>query len=212
MIENKFAIGIPTLNRFDLLHPALLFYVNDFPNTKIFVVDNGKQGINDKIKHPNIKVIDSETNLGVAKSWNLLCEMIFDEHDYAIILNDDIYWGRKEYEVDNVFSHYKKDFFVGNMEWCVFALPKITYNQVGKFDEDFYPAYYEDNDYAYRMKLQRKFEFKVPFFNPFIYRASQTLEKDSSIKDGFVKNGELYVKKWGGKPNQEKFKRPFKEF
>ena len=209
MLQNKFAIGIPTLNRFDLLHPALLFYVNDFPNTKIFVVDNGKQGISDKIKHPNIKVIESETNLGVAKSWNLLCEMIYEQHDYAIILNDDIYWGRKEYEVDNLFSNYKENFFVGNLEWCVFALPKKTYIEVGKFDEDFYPAYYEDNDYAYRMKLVRKFEFKVPFFNPFIYRASQTLEKDSSIKHGFVKNGELYIKKWGGKPNQEKFKRPY---
>jgi GT2 family glycosyltransferase len=209
MLQNKFAIGIPTLNRFDLLHPALLFYVNDFPNTKIFVVDNGKQGISDKIKHPNIKVIESETNLGVAKSWNLLCEMIYEQHDYAIILNDDIYWGRKEYEVDNLFSNYKENFFVGNLEWCVFALPKKTYIEVGKFDEDFYPAYYEDNDYSYRMKLVRKFEFKVPFFNPFIYRASQTLEKDSSIKHGFVKNGELYVKKWGGKPNQEKFKRPY---
>jgi GT2 family glycosyltransferase len=209
MLQNKFAIGIPTLNRFDLLYPALLFYVNDFPNTKIFVVDNGKQGISDKIKHPNIKVIESETNLGVAKSWNLLCDMIYEQHDYAIILNDDIYWGRKEYELDNLFSNYKEDFFVGNLEWCVFVLPKATYLQVGKFDEDFYPAYYEDNDYAYRMKLVRKFEFKVPFFNPFIYKASQTLEKDSSIKHGFVKNGELYVKKWGGKPNQEKFKRPY---
>ena len=39
----KFAIGIPTYNRADLLLPALMFYAHDYPNTKILVIDNGNQ-------------------------------------------------------------------------------------------------------------------------------------------------------------------------
>jgi GT2 family glycosyltransferase len=209
MQQNKFAIGIPTLNRFDLLHPALLFYVRDFPYTKIYIIDNGKQGINDKIKHPNITVIENDTNIGVSASFNMLFEIIYKEHDYAIMLNDDIYLGRKDWEIDNLLTNYKKDFYVCMLEWCVFILPKKTHKLIGNFDESFYPAYYEDNDYQYRMKLLGKAPFKIPFLNPFLYKTSQTLDMEPSIKTFAEKNKEFYIKKWGGLPDKETFKKPF---
>lgn len=208
-MENKFAIGIPTYNRFDLLHPALLFYIRDYPTTKIFVVDNGKQNISDKIKHPNIEVIENESNIGVANSWNVLCKKIYEEHDYAIILNDDIYLGRKDWEIDNLLTNYKKDFYVTMQDWCVFILPKSTFKEVGEFDGGFFPAYYEDNDYHYRMKLNNKSFFQIPFLNPFLYQASQTIEKEPSLRQMIQKNKDRYISKWGGEPKKETFKRPF---
>ena len=209
MLQNKFAIGIPTLNRFDLLHPALLFYLWDYQNTKIFVLDNGKQGIASKIKHPNLIVLEVDTNLGVAKSWNMLCDMIYKQHDYAIILNDDIYLGRKDWEIDNLLTNFKKDFYCTMQDWCAFILPKKTFEKVGKFDEDFYPAYYEDNDYFYRMRLLNLSIYKIPFLNPFLYQSSQTVEKDPSIRPMIQKNKELFIKKWGGEPSKETFKTPY---
>ena len=208
-MENKFAIGIPTLNRFDLLHPALLFYVRDFPFTKIYIIDNGKQEIREKIKHPNIIIIESKDNLGVASSWNLLCDLIYQEHDYAMILNDDIYFGRKDWEIDNLLTNFKKDFYVTMQDWCAFILPKKTFNKVGKFDEAFYPAYYEDNDYHYRMKLKGCTYYQIPFLNPFVYKASQTIEKEPSLRDKIEINKSLYKKKWGGFPTEETFKKPY---
>ena len=48
-MQTKFGIGIPTLNRYDLLLPALHFYaLNDFPDTHIHIIDNGDQGIENK--------------------------------------------------------------------------------------------------------------------------------------------------------------------
>jgi GT2 family glycosyltransferase len=209
-MENKFAIGIPTLNRFDLLHPALLFYTrNDFPNTKIYIIDNGKQGIESQIKHPNIVVKEMEKNVGVATSWNLLCDMIFEQNDYALILNDDVYLGRKEWELDNLLSNFKKPFYVTIQDWCSFVLPKKTFKNVGRFDEEFYPAYYEDNDYAYRMSLQGYKPFEIPFLNPFLYQASQTIEKEPKIRELIESNKQRYIQKWGGLPKKEKFKKPF---
>ena len=208
-MQNKFAIGIPTINRLDLLHPALLFYLRDFPTTKIYVVDNGKQNISEKIKHPNIIVIENEKNMGVASSWNKLCDLIYKENDYAIILNDDIYWGKKDWEIDNLLSNNKKDFYVTTKDWCAFILPKKTYKDVGEFDENFYPAYYEDNDYFYRMKLIGKKEFKIPMIDPYVYQASQSIDKDSSLRNCMQKNREYYIFKWGGLPNKETFKKPF---
>lgn len=209
MLQNKFAIGIPTLNRFDLLHPALLFYVNDFPNTQIYVVDNGNQNVASKISHPNITIIKNDWNVGVATSWNILCDNIFEKHDHAIILNDDIYLGKKEFEIDSILTSHKRDFYVATQDWCAFILPKKTYTKVGKFDDVFYPAYYEDNDYAYRMKLLGCKMFKIPFLNPYVYRASQTIEKDPTIKSGYIANKRIYQEKWGGNPNEEKFKTPY---
>jgi hypothetical protein len=46
----NFAIGIPTLNRADLLVPSLLKYINDFPGVKIFVLDNGNQDIESSLQ------------------------------------------------------------------------------------------------------------------------------------------------------------------
>jgi GT2 family glycosyltransferase len=210
-MENKFAIGIPTINRLDLLHPALLFYLRDFPTTKIFIIDNGKQNIDSKIKHPNIIVTESETNLGVAMSWNLLCEKIYENHDYALILNDDIYLGRTEWEINALLTNpdFKSDFYVGTHDWCSFILPNKTFKQVGEFDNLFFPAYYEDNDYAYRMKLLGMKYLSIPYLHPYLYKASQTIEKDSSLRSNILANKDRYIEKWGGEPSREKFKTPY---
>lgn len=208
-MQNKFAIGIPTLNRLDLLHPALLFYIHDFPQTKIYIVDNGNQNIESKFKHSNIEVIYVGENLGVAKSWNLLCNKIFENHEYALILNDDIYLGRKEWELINLLDNFKKFFYCTMQDWCAFIVPKETFKVIGDFDEQFFPAYYEDNDYAYRIKLHGKGIFNIPFLNPFLYQASKTTEKDPTILPRIKNNKELYIKKWGGEPNKETFKKPY---
>jgi GT2 family glycosyltransferase len=208
-MENKFAIGIPTYNRFDLLHPALLFYVRDFPNTTIYIVDNGSQKIESKIKHPNVEVIESEKNIGVAASWNLLCDKIFKENDYAIILNDDIYLGRKDWEIDDLLKNYKRAFYCCTQDFASFIIPKGTYKRIGQFDDVFYPAYYEDNDYEYRLKLWGLQPFRIPFLNPFLYATSQTLEKEPTLKKMTDLNKQRYIDKWGGEPKREKFKKPY---
>lgn len=208
-METKFAIGIPTYNRFDLLHPALLFYLNDFPDVKIYVVDNGNQSIGDKITHPNIEVLQYGMNIGVASAWNELLDKIYVEHDYAMIMNDDIYLGRKQWEIDNLLTNFKKYFYCTTQDWCAFILPKETYEKVGRFDIEFYPAYFEDNDYHYRMNLLNLETFKIPFLNPVLFKSSQTIEKEPSLNERFLLNKQRYIDKWGGLPNEETFKTPF---
>ena len=206
----KFAIGIPTLNRLDLLFPSLMMYLHDMPSVHIYIVDNGKQNIFKKIRHPNIKIIESETNLGVASSWNVLCNQILEHYEYALILNDDIYLGKKEYEVELFLSQYpNKDFYLGMIDWSVFIMPSKTFKKVGIFDEQFFPAYYEDNDYMYRMRLMAMKIYNVPFLNPLIHRSSMTNDKDKSIIVQSEANKERYINKWGGLPELEKFKRPY---
>lgn len=215
--EVSFGIGIPTLNRYDLLLPALMMYVNkDFPKINIYILDNGNQGIPESINRvipPNTNppnVIIQKENIGVGASWNVLCNKIFEQNDYALILNDDIYLGKSESEIKDLIKN-KDCFLRSTIDWCAFILPKKIWESVGKFDECFYPAYYEDKSYEYRMKLLGIYPAKTPTLNPYIYKSSQTLEKIPEILESSKRNKELYIKMWGGEPEREKYKKTFNE-
>lgn len=207
-MKPTFAIGIPTLNRLDLLIPALHFYAeHDFKNVKIFVVDNGDQKINSS--YPNVEIMVQERNIGVAASWNLLCDKIFEEHEYALILNDDIYLGKNQQQVSLLLQTFKIELTTSMQDFCSFILSKECFAKVGRFDEEFYPAYYEDNDYEYRTKLKNMSVWRIPFLIPVIYRNSQTLEKASQIGQYTPINKQRYIEKWGGLPSKETFRKPF---
>jgi GT2 family glycosyltransferase len=213
----KFGIGIPTLNRADLLIPAIKKYVNDFPEVDIHIIDNGKQEILNKLlidkeiyeSRRNIYLIENEKNIGVGASWNMLCYFIFSRCENALILNDDIYLGKSKSEIERLIDKKNNSFITATPDWCAFIISKKIYESVGKFDECFYPAYYEDNSYAYRMKLKGINHHKTPYLNPIEYRVSQTIEKDKSIFDYRTKNKELYIQMWGGLPERETFLTPF---
>jgi GT2 family glycosyltransferase len=189
-----------------------MLYTRDFPNTEIFVLDNGNQDI--KSQHPphsNLRIAESTNNLGVGKSWNVLCEKIYSVAENALILNDDIYLGKKEADIEQLI-HKKKNkgcFLRATPDWCAFVIPKKIYEKVGEFDECFFPAYYEDNSYAYRMKLMGLIPIKTPELNPMVYKSSSTMQKDLTIAELSKRNRELYIEMWGGAPNEEKFKTPF---
>jgi len=211
----KFAIGIPTLNRYDLLKPSLMLYLQrDFPTIDIFIMDNGKQGIvNDfpKVKFLEHPFIPNEVCDSVACSWNVLCKAIFEKHENALILNDDIYLGSNTAQIEAIMNKKKNkgSLILPTPDWCAFIISKKIYENIGNFDEQFTPAYYEDKDYEYRMKLAGISIIRTPELNPFVYNSSKTLEKNPLILEESKKNKQRYINKWGGEPNQEKYKTPY---
>ena len=200
----NFEIGIPTLNRIDLLMPCLIMYKMDFPNTRIWLLDNGNQNI----KIDGIEIIRSVRNIGVAASWNFLCHKIFENADHAVILNDDIYLGKKKAQMEEIITHkkHKGKLLTATIDWCAFVMPKSVFEQVGSFDESFFPAYYEDKDYEYRMKLMGLMPVKTPMLNPYLYKSSMTLAKEPSLLEASKANKQKYIQKWGGEPQKETYK------
>ncbi len=204
-----FAIGIPSLNRADLLTPFLKLYIQNFPEVKIYIVDNGKQDLYRYIKSFNVVVLEQENNIGVAASWNLLCEEIFKEHENALILNDDIFFNLLTADVENIINTISNGFIRSTKDWAAFIINKNLYEKVGAFDKEFYPAYYEDSDYEHRMKLLR-IPFKYhPKMNPIIYNTNMTSAKDASILKLSRNNKQRYIDKWGGDVGREKYSIPF---
>jgi GT2 family glycosyltransferase len=202
------ALGIPTINRNDLLQEALEVYKDTWYGRNVNIVDNGNQSI--QTKSANQRVMIMPKNLGVSGSWNLLMTTLKNKgYSHVALLNDDIIWKRNADEIEEFIQSHPADFYQGTGTWCCFVLPIKTFDLVGKFDEGFFRSYYEDNDYAYRMNLLGLKVLADPFFNPEVYRNSATIEKDPSLNAHFSLNQKRYIDKWGGMPMQETFTIPF---
>jgi GT2 family glycosyltransferase len=94
-------------------------------------------------------------------------------------------------------------------DWCSFLISELAFKQVGRFDENFFPAYFEDNDYEYRLKLEAipvQTDYQL---NPYMYRNNSTSEKDPAVKNFIETNKKYYVNKWGGMPKKEIYTKPF---
>jgi GT2 family glycosyltransferase len=206
----KLIIGIPTINRADLLNEALANYFEDFKNTEIVICDNGNQEI--ITRERNFVHYKPEKNLGVSGSWNMLMDYADKvKGTHVLILNDDIYLGKSEDELNTIVRLWNPEFLCTELNWCSFILSVETFKKVGNFDENFFPAYFEDNDYFRRMLLANVPIIMNPMLNPVIYRNSMTIQKSPELNNGFEKNRQYYISKWGGQPTQETFATPFNQ-
>jgi GT2 family glycosyltransferase len=202
------ALGIPTINRADLLSEAMEVYKTTWRGRHFHIVDNGNQNI--VTNAPKQRVMKMPFNLGVSASWNLLAKTAYSQgYTHLAILNDDIIFQKEASEIEEYIDNNPADFYQGLGTWCCFVLPYTTWVKVGRFDEKFIIAYFEDNDYAYRMKLANMVVHANGFFNPEVYRNSQTIAKDNSLNRQFELNKQRFVNKWGGLPTQETYTIPF---
>jgi GT2 family glycosyltransferase len=207
----SFAIGIPTLNRADLLLPTFAKYVTeDFKNIEIHIIDNGKQDLSFLNVFPNVIVYEQDHNIGVAASWNKLCKIIFEKHNHALILNDDVYLGYNTDTINSVIAKYEYSLVQSYVSWSVILMSKYMYDYIGDFDETFYPAYYEDSDYLYRMKLKGIRQDVEAELNPQTVRISMTQERDPELVNASMEANRLrYIEKWGNSPLLETFLTPY---
>jgi GT2 family glycosyltransferase len=209
MMEHpNLALAIPTINRADLLDDALRLYAQTWRGRHQFILDNGHQNIETYSSWQT--VIKSPKNLGVPASWNVLMRTLKTKgYTHVAILNDDIVWKRNADEIEDYIKLNPADFYQGLGTWCCFVLPVSTWEEVGNFDEGFAKCYWEDSDMAYRFKIANKKVKADIFFNPEVYRNSQTIAKDPSLNNFFAANQKRYIDKWGGLIGAERFTTPW---
>jgi GT2 family glycosyltransferase len=203
--EIKLVVAIPTINRADLLNEALAKYFEDFKDTHIAICDNGNQDI--LTREENFMIYRPTENLGVSGSWNML--MDYSEKlgaTHVLILNDDIYLGRTQHEVKMIIKNNPTADFINSFQnWCSFILKIDMWKKVGGFDTEFFPAYFEDNSFDYKMTMADAKKSWTSFLDPVVYRNSMTIAKDPTLNSRFMQNRQMYIDMWGGLPTQEKF-------
>ena len=98
--------------------------------------------------------------------------------------------------------------------FSAFALDKACWKTVGEFDELFHPAYFEDNDYHYRMKMAEVKAIVLPtamFYHHGSATQNQAAENGlPMVSGGMFENARAtYVGKWGGVPGKELWTMPY---
>lgn len=183
----------------------------------------------------------NKENFGAAASWNMGLEFGFNKLNCTsvLILNNDIlllpdtldriildlegemYGLVSAYNVSGMvsgpeeFSLIKTKYenrYKETPDFSCFGINKMCFDKVGFFDEAFYPAYFEDNDYHFRMKAE-KVKAVSNLGNIYFHFGSRTKLADPRFEDYikmcYVKNRDFYLQKWGGIPGEEKFILPF---
>lgn len=144
---------VPTLNGHDRVYD--LFATIDYPIRHAVIIDNGDkfEAWPDSPMVDKVSVIVLPSNLGVAASWNLGIK-VTPFSPYWFIVNDDVTFPAGAIEK---FAWHGEHFGAISLAktgspWCAFILGTDVVAAVGLFDEVFYPAYFEDTDYARRAR------------------------------------------------------------
>ena len=169
-------------------------------------------------------------NLGVAASWNrILLQAISRGHEFCYIGSNDTFLGPGMLKAFSEFDRRPEEGFWGLHHFNFFCIRLSILEKVGIFDENYYPGYWEDDDFRYRCCLAgiRQVYFldpaqlidrRFPPLNVF-HAGSQTCASDSdypnqaSLNDTQSHGFLYYVKKWGGSRHNnagpERFRTPF---
>lgn len=165
-------------------------------------------------------------NAGVAASWNLgieeandvgaqfltICSTSIRFRDYARGL-----CRTADLAAENDQWPYG---FESAMGWRMITLGRATWETIGLFDEKFYPAYYEDNDYIWRMRCagileQQGAESRSLRMIPWVGALDADLVceahaiKHAGVHVDFVELEQYYMRKWNGKPGEEQWDESF---
>lgn len=162
---------------------------------------------------------NNETNRGVAGAWNLGVDQMYAQNrGWLVICSESIRFGADGYKnlVDEMDAASPKTMVLeadNDLGWHLIAFRREVFDKVGYFDELFYPAYYEDNDFSYRyQKAFQTTEDDYPLW-PKVSIDATLIGKAQGLQHvepiDFVALEAEYVKKWGGVSPNETFDRPY---
>jgi GT2 family glycosyltransferase len=200
-------IGIPYISRPDLLARMLETIPRDAVG-RIHIIDNSPSDLalraaDDK----QLVVTRMHHNMGVAASWNLIIKANPQAAWWAVF-NSDLFLESTDLSDLEEAMATNDIVFMGGMH--AFGVSRRAIAEVGWFDENFVPAYYEDNDWHWRAQ-QAGFEVKwlgsPGHFGSHAIRSSTLYAAEN--RRTFADNGRYYVAKWGGTPSNEVFTTPF---
>jgi len=176
---------VPVLNRYDLLQRALSSV--DFDVRSLLIIDNGQGpeeelSLNDSFSE--VTYLPLPSNLGVSASWNLGVKLFPHDKSWTFLSNDAVFTPGSLAE----FAEVQADEVLVSANfphWQAFAVGEDVVRTVGLWSEDFYPAYFEDNDFTRRLESHgfeiRRIESEVQHDNSSTIRSSEDFRDKNAI-------------------------------
>ena len=219
----KILLAIPTLNRLDRLTEMLASVAASTRQPdRVLIVNNGHQ-VTDQLRDEwsrqfELDVFTPQRNLGVAGSVNFAWRNTPDGW-FWMHANDDVILDPRCIELMVAGAEIEPWQFIvpehgEGSAFTVFMIRSDMSNRLGYFDEQFFPAYAEDNDLGLRMNLigiKRQIVTGAAYF----HHVSSTLkaytpEQERKHHTQFRDNVARYIAKWGGEMDKsERFTIPY---
>lgn len=166
-----------------------------------------------------VRIVANSHNC-VARAWNLMRYELPSPAIQLVIANDDVVPHPRTLEtlynavVESPMTLHCGASSSGNA-FSLFAISHALWRTVGPFDERFVPAYFEDNDYAYRLSL-RGYNLHIHDHATYDHVGSATIKALSPAAmnqhhNNFRKAQQYYIEKWGGLPGSETYKTEFNQ-
>lgn len=157
---------------------------------------------------PSIVLVDNTIrNRGVARSWNIGVERMYAaDAEWLVIISAATRFGQSRMRDFVARIDHATDDEIAvegghGVGWHLIAFRRRVFDVVGRFDENFYPAYWEDLDFAWRVKLG--FGLDPPYWSKFDQVDAICSEYGHGVTRGrvVVPTDDLiayYLTKWGG--------------
>lgn len=177
----------------------------------VVIVDNSEHGTAPKkldgVPYP-ARYVTLMSNMGVAHGWNTIIKS-FPAAQYWAIFNSDLEFIRSD--LDRIEAKMQDHDLVLMGGFHAFALHRRVVREVGFFDENYHPAYCEDNDYHKRVQLAGLKMTNIQSVHRHVGSATITLDLELRDRNNltYPKNVEYHQAKWGGSMGHETYKTPF---
>lgn len=169
--------------------------------------------------YPDFYGFSTEEHVGVSGTWNAIIVFAFErDYDAVIIVGSDTEF------VDDYLEKWIEEFEKGNYQFATskeqgfncFGITRECFDKVGTFDENYFPAYFEDNDYWHRVKISGYDVGDLGDPTKFNHWGSATIRNNEWYNRAnaysYGINERYYRAKWGGHqdaPPESKYQHPF---
>ena len=179
--------------------------------SEILVVDNSRDGWADQRYGMRTHRDPAGHNLGVARSWNLGARQVLDDGlDYLVIMSASMQFGPA---MHTTWKAQMETFWGHNViecdghSWHLIALHRRLFETIGLFDENFYPGYFEQIDWCYRLRM-------VGLEQGFVHVWVNALSQGAGLHAPAISLPadpllDYYAAKWGGPKGEELWRHPY---
>ena len=155
-------------------------------------------------------------NWGVAKSWNWgIRTALADGAEYVLVLNDDVRLQTPDF-IDRLIADLARDGVIlasgrpthmdprpddARLAMSAFLCDRRLFEEIGEFDETFWPAYFEDADMLHRIQISKTWRTYFDNDAVFYHWVSSTVSEIRSARRTsrlhYKTNRERFFEKWG---------------
>jgi hypothetical protein len=214
--ETSFVAVMPAID--EQLARTSVKSMSEALRSRLLLIDN----TDDAHIAPNVecRTMAVGMNLGVARSWNVGVQYASHCHaDYLLLLSQSVEFGAPGGDDLIAHMHERSPFVMMHTQhaWHTLMVARNVFRQVGLFDPIFWPAYFEDTDFLYRMGLAglpspRENGGKL---DQVVIDATligtALMVRNGRVKPDFGALAAKYEAKWGGPQGKERFRHPYND-